>query len=100
MDVLRYEGNVPYAIRDSTSRVDTSLFASGPVNPTRPLTTHRAQPTSYVSSHSRVQPVHHEKRQSLHVSRIICWGFPKIDHSGIDARIVLEQNKIQEKSYL
>ena len=23
--------------------------------------------------------------------------FPKIDHSGIDARIVLEQNKIQQK---
>ena len=28
------------------------------------------------------------------------WGFSKIDHSGIDARIVLEQNKIQQKSYL
>ena len=27
-------------------------------------------------------------------------GFPKIDHSGIDAIIVLEQNKIQQKSYL
>ena len=25
-------------------------------------------------------------------------GFPKIDHSSIDARIVLEQNKIQKKS--
>ena len=24
----------------------------------------------------------------------------KIDHSGMDARIVLEQNKIQQKSYL
>ena len=24
-------------------------------------------------------------------------GFPKIDHFGIDARIVLEQNKIQQK---
>ena len=27
-------------------------------------------------------------------------GFPKIDRSGIDARIVLEQNKIQQKCYL
>ena len=27
-------------------------------------------------------------------------GFPKIDHSSINARIVLEQNKIQQKSYL
>ena len=26
-------------------------------------------------------------------------GFPKIDHSGIDARIVLEQHKIQQKSW-
>ena len=24
-------------------------------------------------------------------------GFPKIDHSGIDARIVLEQNKFSKK---
>ena len=27
-------------------------------------------------------------------------GFPKIDDSSINARIVLEQNKIQQKSYL
>ena len=27
-------------------------------------------------------------------------GFPKIDYSGIDARIVFEQNKFQQKSHL
>ena len=54
MDVLQYEGNIPYAIRDSTSNVDTSLFASGPVNPIHPLTTHPAQPASYVSTLSQL----------------------------------------------
>ena len=35
------------------------------------------------------------------VENIINRGFPKIDHSGIDARIVLEQNKFsKKKSYL
>ena len=27
-------------------------------------------------------------------------GFPKVDHSGINARIVLEQNKFTKKGYL
>ena len=36
------------------------------------------------------------KQFSLRINR----GFPKVDHSGIDARIVSEQNKFSKKNYL
>ena len=48
---------------------------------------------------SAISPKLPLQSDSNHVSDYIR-GFPKVDHSSIDVRIVLEPNKFNKKSYL
>ena len=47
-------------------------------------------------NHPQISIKSHVKYSFMKPKQIIR-GFPKVDHSGIDARIVLEQNKFTKK---